>query len=101
MADIWPWPRIPAPWAAATVAGGALLAAVILITAAVQINRSASLEVAPRIPAPDIPPETFAELVRAIQSSPKEATLIALFAGLATGLYPELLTAARRFTRLR
>jgi hypothetical protein len=65
--------HMAAPWAAAIVAGSALLTAVILIASVANMNRRPAPRVAPRVATQDIPPEAFAELVHAFQSLPKEA----------------------------
>ena len=81
-------------WAAASVAGGAMLLAAILV-AVTRLRRRPARPGRSPVPNQDMAPEAFAELMRAICGSPKQAATIALVAGFLAGAYPGLLEAAR------
>ena len=83
-------------WAAASVAGGAILLAIVLVA----ITQMSGRSVQPgrtRMPSQGVAPDVVAELMVAIRTSPKEAAAVALVAGLLAGLCPELLNAARTY----
>jgi len=79
-------------WAAAIVAGGAMLLAAILVAIA-RPRPPPAPPARARAPSGDLAPELLAELIRGIRASPKEAATIALVAGIVAGACPELLKA--------
>ena len=81
-------------WAAAIVAGGALLLAIVLVAIA-RMNRRPSRPSRARAPNRDMPPEAFAELMQTIRTSPKQAATVALVTGFVAGFCPDLLKTAR------
>jgi hypothetical protein len=92
---------VAAPWAAVVVAGGALSVAGFSIILAVSTDRRRTAAQPSRVQPEDLSHAMFAELIRGVQSCPKEAAALALIAGLGVGLYPDLMQLTRKLTQSR